>query len=172
MPETPEPKRFPAKSIETQLIEKALLASNGAIVTDEELEKLIGLSVKPSGGPGYGRVQSAIRSILHDQSLYFVRVRNTGWRRGANPEVLEGMTSKRQVARNACKASKRIAGAIDVQMLDPTQRTDFHRELSTSAVIVEICKPAAQRKLQGAIEKVQDTLPVQKTLAAFLGTQA
>lgn len=163
--QTPRP--LGLMSIDTKTIyERILKASIGETVTYEELEKLIGRSVRERGT---WLLLSARRRALNQDGLVFGTVAKIGIKRLSDTEIVAGSEDDvHRVHRQALRGMRKLTAIKHYDSLPAESKTRHGVNASALAVLAHMTRSTSLKRLETKVrEQSQPSLPLQKTLEAF-----
>lgn len=155
-------------SYETQqLVEKlkaVVTAENYAVVPYSELSKIIGYDVQ---GDGYSYLKSAREIVERDTGRLIGVVAGEGVKLLTPEEqVAVGPDTLQRLKRATTKGIRRI-GRVQVDRLTDDQRLDYHTTASVLGAVHLFTKPKSVSKIEAAVSKASDKLPIGETLRLF-----
>jgi hypothetical protein len=158
-----EPKRLFQRSAEVKLLIRRLQEAENEIVTYQELSNLIGFPVE-------GRtpaLQSAMRIILHEDSVKFGVVRGEGVKRLDSIETID-------VSEKLPSRIKRMAARVDNDLatvtydeLDQEQRARVNTLRATIGAMRLFTKRKTQSQIEAAVRHENNEIPTAKLLELF-----
>lgn len=156
-----------ARSFETQqLVQRFSAAKVGETIPYTELTALIGEDVQQDRGRS--KVGSAIRIMQNEYRWVFVPVRGVGIQRADSQGIMQtGSQRLQHIHRTASRAMKTL-GCVDPTELDVAGRQEFNEKASHLGMLAHCSSPKATKRLGEAVKQVQQKLPLDKTLTAFL----
>jgi hypothetical protein len=159
------PRSSYSQSLETQQLVKVLAdKAHDPLFTYEEIEKASGVDPRKS----QAALASARRIVLRDHGIVFVTVRKVGIKRATDSEIVDGSSSDLSRIRNTSRrALKKLGAVANFAELPADKQREFNVKSSTFAVLHHATTATAQRKLEAAVTKKTETLPVAETLAAL-----
>jgi hypothetical protein len=155
-------------SYETQqLVAKlkaVVTAENYEVIPYADLSKIIGFDVQRDG---YSYLKSAREIVERDTGRLVGIVLGEGVKLLTPEEqVAIGPDSLQRLKRATTKSIKRI-GRVQVDRLTADQRLDYHTTASVLGAVHLFTKPRSMAKIEEAVSKTADKLPIGDTLKLF-----
>ena len=147
------------------LIQKLSEVAVNDVISDEQLALWIGKDCRPNQ-PGYGYLQSAIRSLLRDR-VVFDRVRNVGIKRVDDVGALEIGGSYIHRCHNSAIKGQKVVAASEYKNLPRDKQLQHNVLYAMLGGLRLMSKPSAQKKLAAATEKRGGLLPTAEVLEQF-----
>lgn len=152
------------RSLETQLAYESLgRLDTDEVLTHEDLHRVIGRDPR---GRGRGNVTSAI-NILLSEGVVIAKVRNVGWKRLGNNEIVEALDVFRKRQHSPAKRGIKTAAAVDVSALDGEHRAKFNASVTQLHIGATVSSTKAKQRIAVAVAKQKDRLPTRKALDLF-----
>lgn len=163
-------KSIPEMAIDTRLLLQRLLkAKVGDVLTYKELNGVISRDVQRDANPC---LQSAMRAALRQQ-MVFSTLRGIGVKRLTDRELAGiGEAARQHIARSARVAMKKMTHVQDFKALTNDEKIRHNTGLAMLGAVAHIASPKNAKALEGRVSNSFSVLPVQKTLAAFMGKDA
>lgn len=163
---------FGSLHYDTQLlIDRFRTLAVGEVLTYEDIEKIIGQSVKP-GTKGYSRVLKARQVCVRDHGLVIDSEPKVGVKRLTPSETIgAGQRSIVKANREAKRGIKTIV-TVDYNALSNDDRIRHNTVASHLGVLQEITSNKSQAKLHGVMSTAHQKLSLGRTLEAFGITEA
>jgi len=157
-------KSIPEMGIDTKFIaDRFAKLQPGETITDLELTRLIGRDI----GNARSNVYSAIRHVRSQFQIVVTRVLKIGYKR-LNPKGIVDSTEStiQHIHRTANTGVKKL-GCVDLSELDNKGLLEFNTKASHLGVLAAVTNGKSVKKLESAISKTQERLPLAKTLEVF-----
>lgn len=155
-------------SVDARLLyERMKQAQFGDVVEYHELTNIIKRNVQNSG---YGAMQTARRRCLNEDMIVFDVIENVGLKRLNPAEIANCGESFVQRAKRVSRKGIRVISAITTDQFSALSNEDkvqHNTYRSVLGVIEHMSKPAAVKKIEGAVAREQAALPLIKTLELF-----
>lgn len=159
------PKVIPALSVDARMVfERLVTVSVGETVTYDELTKLIGRDTQNGGRPV---VASARRKAMNEQRMVFAPIKNVGFKRLNDIEIVDTAEADlSKVRRAARRAGKRIA-MVDFDRLPNDRKIRHNTYMSMFGALHSMTTQASVKALEKKVNESQAALPLAKTLEVF-----
>jgi hypothetical protein len=162
-------KSIPEMAIDTRLLLQRLLqAKVGEVITYQDLNGQIDRDVQREANPC---LQSAMRSALR-QMMVFSTIRGVGVKRLTDRELAGiGDATRQHISRSARMAMRKMAAVQDFDTLNNEEKVRHNTNLAMLGAVAHIASPNQMKTLEGRVTANAGVLPVQRTLAAFMGKE-
>ncbi len=152
-------------SIDTRTLYDLLIKANvGDTVTFTAMSEALGRPVQGSEPS----LQSALRHAFNQDECAFGNVRTVGYRRLTDAEIVgSGEIETSLIRRRAKKAGKRLSYVENYDKMTPDEKIKHNSYMSIFSALSQITKTSAIKKIEGAVAKHGESLPLAKTLEAF-----
>ena len=159
---------IPARSIETQkLIDRLKETPIGGVVTYPELCSVAGVDVGTKGDKRHFLV-TARKRLHRDCSIVFVPVPGVGLQRADDSAKVDQSGHQLRKSRRASGRAVAYAVAVDdFNALPNEKKIEQNANISAAKIIKHFTGEHGMKKLAGAVEKAQDSLPLVKAIEAF-----
>ncbi len=154
--------------IDTQMIyERLSTASIGDLIEYQELTALIGTDVQ---NKGRGYMETARRMALRDKGMVFQPVRGVGLKRLADTEIVQsGQAYITKIRRHARRGMRVLVSVQDFGALPNDLKVRHNATVSMLGAVAVFSGGAAQKRVEGAVEKAGQKISYTKTLELFGG---
>ena len=116
-------------------------------------------------------LQSAMRAALR-QEMVFSTIRGVGVKRLTDRELAGiGEATRQHITKSARTAMKKMTLVQDFKALTNEEKIRHNTSLAMLGAVAHIASPKQAKALEGKVSTTLGTLPVQKTLAAFMGKE-
>lgn len=151
-------------SIDTRIIYNRLNeAAVGEVVSFKALGDALGRKVEGN----CSHIQSALNRLL-GEGVLFDNVRKVGYKRLTDSEIVNTSEREREgLKRKARRAVKKLSCVSDFDALPNELKVKHNASMSGFGAIMAMMKPSGMRKLETAVQKASQQLPLAKTLEAF-----
>ena len=154
---------------DTAILYKHLTAMEpGDTVSYREMSTMLGREIRGDNS----HLQSALRAASRDSGAVFDCVRNVGYRRLTDSEIVQ--TSAPRTARlrkRVEREGKRLAMVANFDALAINLKQDHNARVSVLGAIAQALKPKAIAEVRNHVSTSMETLPIAKTLE-MLGRKA
>ena len=145
--------------------DRLVAASVGDIIPYEQLEALVGRTVRDKGA---WILASARRRAFTQNSMLFGTISKVGLKRLNDQEIVDTATDAvLRIHQASLRAARRLTAVRDFDSLDAKYKMRHDVGISALALLAHITKEGQMKKLETAVSKSLRTLPLQKTLEAF-----
>ena len=137
----------------------------GQVLTYEQITALVGRDFRAVRAA----VASAARLLQRERRIVFGNVRNVGFMRLRDEEIVDTYDQDRaRIRRQSMRSAKRLV-CVDYDALPKEKPVKHNLALSMLGTITEISSTGSLRKVESAIASCGTSLPAAKTAIAALG---
>lgn len=169
MSETTEKKKaIQELSADTSLlVERLRKVEVGETIDYQTLTNVIDRDVRDEAS---GNFRSALHIVQRDYQIVFGTIRGVGVKRlGDSEKVACADNSIRKIHREAKRGRDKLLCVTDTDKLSNADRIKFNTGIAAFGALHEVTKTKAIERLEAAVKKSADKLPLSSTLQAFLG---
>jgi hypothetical protein len=158
-----------ARSPETQLLVQCLRdAPDGALVTYDELSKVVGQSIR-AGTPGYGFMVSALKIVRDQYYKTFKCQTNEGYKHFVNEtEFLALAESERKRVQRACSTGLKRVSNAKIETFNAEARATLIAHMTILHLQKVESRPRNVEKIKRLASDAKDIFPAQKTLQMLI----
>ncbi|OEU68408.1 MAG: hypothetical protein BBJ57_02265 [Desulfobacterales bacterium PC51MH44] len=163
-------KEFKKRSIFTQQIYSRLIESEpGDIISYNELEVLIGMSVQAGKSTsGYGYLTTARNMCLNNDEIVFRPVTNEGLEHLVDGKLSDvGYNVIGSLRRKSKKGIKEVSAVKDFSSLSNTEKVMHNTARSVLGMFEYLTRPKKVAILEDAAEKAHKSIPFNETIKLF-----
>lgn len=159
------PKVIHEISVDARMVyERLLTTSVGEVVTYDELTKLIGRNTQNSGRPV---IATARRKAMNEHRMVFAAVRNIGFKRLNDGEIVEtAQHDVDKIRRTSRRAGRRLT-TVDFDALSNDKKIRHNTYLSMFGALASMTTGGTVKAIEKEVTKAHSALPLAKTLEAF-----
>jgi phosphoribosylformylglycinamidine (FGAM) synthase-like amidotransferase family enzyme len=138
--------------------------AKGALVSYDEIVKLIGWDIRANRGP----MMTAIRRLKLDHGRVVVGVCNEGYRVMTDDDIAQRrMQQNLRRRRNNARMSKVEAGTVDISSLNPQDRQALFGQIAIAHVHAETASAKAVKKITASCVDTTQPLALNNALEAL-----
>lgn len=148
------------------LYDRLISVQEQGFVSYKELSEIVGRNVQKEA---YGNLSTAKKMAMREDRMIFGSIMNEGLKRLNDVETIntgEGVLGK--IRRASKKGIRTVSCIADYNSLPNESKIKHNATLSALGVLNAITRPNKMKQLEAKVEIAQKTLPVAKTLLAFM----
>lgn len=156
-------KAIPELSVDTQLLERRMLAANvGDVIPYDELSAVIGRDVQTDAR---GNLTSARNRVLRSSQMVFEPVTNVGLKRLDDHGIVSLGSSYAGRIRNLARRGRRkLAAVLNFDALPNTLKVEHNTRYAQLSAIGHFASEKSTKKIEGAVTDTAASLPLRHCL--------
>lgn len=137
----------------------------GEVVTYEKLSAAIDMNVRQQ--KGYGRLQTALKTVRRDYGMDFGTVRGVGLRHNTSSETVRSAQADIDHTRRRMKRGLAKLSCVNPSTLSSDELVDFNVKVAWMGAVHHAAHGRQLKKLTAATAASKQLLPLARTLEAF-----